>query len=94
VVIGFDTNPYDSLPFDAGNFYRAKQHVPANTPITNTAYWQPLSTAIEVYVGGVRVDSGLYTVTAESPVEISFTTPPAAGLAVTILVRRGTWIDY
>ena len=94
VVIGFSSNPYDTFPFDAGNFYRAKQDVPANTPITNTAYWQPLSVAVEVYVGGVRVDTSLYTVTSENPVEISFTTPPAAGLDVTILVRRGTWIDY
>ena len=79
---------------DSGNFYRAKQDVPANTPISDTDYWQPLNVAVEVYVGGLRVNSDLYTVTAESPVEVTFVTAPVTGLNVTILVRRGTWVDY
>ena len=47
--------------------------------------------AIEVYVGGTLIISG-YTVTANSPVSITFVTAPADGVDVTILVRRGvTW---
>ena len=47
--------------------------------------------AVEVYVGGIRVESG-YTVTANSPVTITFTIAPLDGVDVTILVRRGvTW---
>ena len=47
--------------------------------------------AIEVYVGGILVVSG-YTVTADSPVTILFTTAPVAGVDVTILINRGvTW---
>jgi hypothetical protein len=47
--------------------------------------------AVEVYVGGIRVESG-YTVTASSPVTITFTIAPLDGVDVTILVRRGvTW---
>jgi len=78
----------------SGNFYRAKQDVPANTAISNSNYWQPLNVAVEVYVAGQRVNSTLYTITAESPVQVTFATAPAAGVDVTILVRRGTWVDY
>ena len=46
--------------------------------------------AIEVYVGGFRITEG-YTVNADNPVEIEFDSAPAAGVDVTILVRRGTW---
>ena len=47
--------------------------------------------AIEVYVGGILVTTG-YTLVGTSPVEITFTTAPASGSEVTILVRRGvTW---
>ena len=90
------TNTYalGDIVNNSGNFYRAKQAVPANTPITNTQYWQPLSTAVEVYVGGQRISSDLYTITAESPVQVTFDTAPAAGSNVTVLVRRGTWVDY
>ena len=49
--------------------------------------------SLEVYVGGIRVMSG-YTVTADDPAEITFNTPPAAGVEVTMLVRRGvTWYE-
>ena len=41
--------------------------------------------------GGILVVSG-YTVTADSPVTILFTTAPVAGVDVTILINRGvTW---
>jgi len=47
--------------------------------------------SVEVYVGGTLVTTG-YTVTADNPCEITFTTAPAAGVEVTVLVRRGvTW---
>jgi hypothetical protein len=44
--------------------------------------------AVEVYVGGIQLTSG-FTVTAEDPVVVTFSTAPAAGSAVAILVRRG-----
>ena len=47
--------------------------------------------AIEVYVGGILVVTG-YTITADSPVSITFDTAPPDGVDVTILIRRGvTW---
>jgi len=47
--------------------------------------------AVQVYVGGTLQTSG-YTITADNPVTVEFTTPPAAGVEVDILVRRGvTW---
>lgn len=47
--------------------------------------------AVEVYVGGILQTAG-YTITANSPISITFTTAPADGSEVTILVRRGvTW---
>ena len=45
--------------------------------------------AVEVYVGGIRVQGG-YSITADNPVEIVFDTAPPAGYEVLILVRRGT----
>ena len=42
-------------------------------------------------MGGILVTTG-YTLVGTSPVEITFTTAPASGSEVTILVRRGvTW---
>jgi hypothetical protein len=46
--------------------------------------------AIEVYVGGFRVDTG-YTVINLDPVYVKFDEPPPDGIQVTILVRRGVW---
>ena len=46
--------------------------------------------SVEVYLGGIRQDSG-YTVTALNPVTVQFVTPPPAGVQVTILVRKGIW---
>jgi hypothetical protein len=47
--------------------------------------------AVEVYVGGTLQSAG-YTITANSPISITFTTAPADGSEVTILIRRGvTW---
>ena len=47
--------------------------------------------AVEVYVGGILVTTG-YVITSDTPVTIAFTTAPASGVQVTILVRRGvTW---
>jgi hypothetical protein len=79
---------------NSGSFYSAKQDVPASTAITNTAYWQPLAVAVEVYVGGILLTTDLYTITNQAPVSVTLDTAPPDGVAVTILVRRGTWIDY
>ena len=50
-----------------------------------------LSEAVQVYVGGTLQTSG-YTIDSYTPVFITFTTAPAMGSEVTILVRRGvTW---
>jgi hypothetical protein len=47
--------------------------------------------AVEVYVGGTLQVAG-YTITANIPISVTFTTAPADGSEVTILVRRGvTW---
>jgi hypothetical protein len=47
--------------------------------------------AVEVYVGGILLMAG-YTITSNNPVSVTFTTAPAAGSEVTILVRRDvTW---
>lgn len=46
------------------------------------------TSAIEVYVGGIRQTTG-YTVTSKSPATIEFTTPPPAGVDVIIAVRDG-----
>jgi hypothetical protein len=47
--------------------------------------------AVEVYVGGILLMAG-YTITSNNPVSVTFTTAPAAGSEVTILIRRGvTW---
>jgi hypothetical protein len=46
---------------------------------------------IEVYVGGIRVQTG-YTIINTNPVTVTFDTAPPAGVDVTILVRRAhTW---
>jgi len=76
-----------------GFYYKAKIAVPSGIAITNTTYWQPLSAAVEVYVGGIRQTSG-YTITVETPVYVTFTIPPQKGSAIAILVRRGvTWYN-
>jgi hypothetical protein len=47
--------------------------------------------AVEVYVGGTRIQAG-YTVTGDNPVSIVFNVPPPNGVEVTVLVRKGsTW---
>jgi hypothetical protein len=48
------------------------------------------NSAIEVYLGGIRQNSG-YNVVANSPVTVQFSVAPPAGIQVTILVRRGVW---
>lgn len=74
-----------------GLYYRAIDNVPQGIAITNTAYWQPLSLAVEVYLGGI-LQTTSYTITSETPVTISFATAPASGVEVTILIRYGvTW---
>ena len=79
---------------DSGSFYRAIQNVPVSTDITDTEYWQPLDVAVEVYVGGIRLSSDFYTVTAQAPVSVTLDTAPDSGVDVTILIRRGTWVFY
>ena len=88
-----ETNTYamGDAVVNSGNYYRAIIAVPANIAITNTTYWQPMSTAVQVYVGGLLQATG-YTVTAENPVTVTFTSAPPSGAQVTIAVRRGlTW---
>jgi hypothetical protein len=46
-----------------------------------------LEEAVEVYVGGTLVTD--YVFNSQNPVSITFTTAPAAGSAVAIVVRRG-----
>lgn len=78
---------------NSGNYYRAIIDVPAGTAINNTTYWQPLSTAVQVYVAGILQTSG-YTVTDENPVVVTFAVAPVDGVEVTIAVRRGvTWYE-
>jgi hypothetical protein len=46
---------------------------------------------VEVYVGGTLQTSG-YSITADNPVTVVFSTAPVDGVGITILVRRGvTW---
>ena len=73
---------------NGGNYYRAIIAVPINTAITNTTYWQPMSAAVQVFVGGILQTTD-YTVTAENTVVVTFTSAPIAGAEVTIAVRRG-----
>jgi hypothetical protein len=89
-----NTYSLGDIVVDSGSFYRAKQDVPSDTDITDTEYWQPLVVAVEVYVGGLRLTSNLYTVTDQAPVSVTLNDTPVYGVNVTILVRRGTWIDY
>jgi hypothetical protein len=50
-----------------------------------------LDQAVEVYVGGTRLESG-YVLTGDSPVAVRVDDPVATGVEITILVRRGvTW---
>jgi len=47
--------------------------------------------AVQVYVGGLYVQTG-YTLTSADPATVTFDTAPPAGVDVTILVQRGsTW---
>jgi hypothetical protein len=66
------------------------QFVATNIDIT-TLDSTTVEEAVEVYVGGILVTAG-YTITSDAPVTVVFTTAPADGSEVTILVRRGvTW---
>jgi hypothetical protein len=79
---------------NGGNYYRAIIAVPANTAITNTTYWEPVSNAVEVYVGGARIPNTDYTMTSQNPVTVEFDTAPPAGAEVAILVKRAhTWYN-
>ena len=87
------SNTYDqgTIVVNSNFYYRAIILVPTSIAITNTEYWLPLSDAVEVIVGGTLQTTG-YTITAENPVQVTFNFPPAAGLDVTIFIRRGvTW---
>ena len=49
--------------------------------------------AVEVYLGGELQTSG-YAISNLDPVVVSFVTPPADGIEVTILVRKGhSWYN-
>jgi len=73
---------------NSGSYYMALKDVPYYTAITNTEYWQPLSRAVQVYVGGILLSDDYYTVTAQAPVSVTLDSAPADGVDVTILVRR------
>jgi len=76
--------PYDTLPYDFGNITGD----PGSYDFGETV---APNSAVEVYVGGIRVQTG-YTITQNLPVTVVFDTAPVAGVDVTILVRRGvTW---
>ena len=76
--------PYDTLPYDHGN----TTGDPGSYDFGETV---APDSAVEVYVGGIRVQTG-YTITQNLPVVVVFDTAPADGVDVTILVRRGvTW---
>ena len=48
---------------------------------------------VEIYIGGERIQTG-YTITADNPVTVVFTTPPPVGTEVTILVNRAhSWYN-
>ena len=90
------SNTYSSgaAVVNSGNYYRAIVAVPANTAITNTTYWEPVSNAVEVYVGGARIPNTDYTMTSQNPVTVEFDTAPTTGYEVAILVRRAhTWYN-
>jgi hypothetical protein len=73
---------------NSGNYYRAIIAVPTNTAITNATYWEPMSNAVEVYVGGARIPNTDYTITSQNPVTVDFDTAPPAGVEVAIVVKR------
>jgi len=76
--------PYDTLPYDVGT----TTGDPGSYDYGET--FAP-NTAVEVYVGGIRIQTG-YTITQNQPVIVVFDTAPPEGVDVTILVRRGvTW---
>ena len=90
------SNTYSSgaAVVSSGNYYRAIVAVPANTAITNTTYWEPVSNTVEVYVGGARIINTDYTMTSQNPVTVEFDTAPPTGYEVAILVRRAhTWYN-
>jgi hypothetical protein len=84
-----DTYIQGSAVVNFGFYYRAIVDVPANIFILNTAYWEPLSAAVQVFVGGI-LQTGNYAITAENPVTVTFATAPTAGSEVTIIVNKGT----
>jgi hypothetical protein len=61
------------------------------TVFTATEIDLTLQGSLEVYLGGILQTTG-YTITGTNPAEITFDRAPAAGVAVTMLVRQGvTW---
>ena len=79
---------------NSSNYYRAIVAVPANTAITNTTYWEPVSNTVEVYVGGARIPNTDYTMTSQNPGTGEFDTAPTTDYEVAILVRRAhTWYN-
>jgi hypothetical protein len=75
---------YDTLPYDVGTITGE----PGSYDFGETV---APDSAVEVYVGGIRIQTG-YTITQNQPVVVVFDTAPPDGVDVTILVRRGvTW---
>ena len=96
----YDMGRGNLLPDQFQNYIVSNSTLADGSTITYTAVDINLGTAedstnleeaVEVYVGGTLVTSG-YTIDSDNPVSITFTTAPASGSEVTILVRRGvTW---
>ena len=80
ISLGY-SEPYDTLPYDFGNITGDPGSYDFGETIAPDS-------AVEVYVGGIRIQTG-YTITQNNPVVVVFDTAPAAGVDVTILVRRG-----
>ena len=59
-----------------------------NTIIAYQPLQPTVTDAIEVLVGGIRVQTG-YTIINNNPVQVQFDEAPPSGVNVTILVRRG-----
>jgi hypothetical protein len=86
VILTYDNSePYDTLPHDIGT-------VTGDPGSYDYGAGNPFD-QVEVYVGGIRLFDGFEVVSA-NPTQVILDVAPPAGVAVTILVRRGkTWYN-
>ena len=86
ITLTYDASEnYDTLPYDVGTITGdpGSYDYGAGNPFDQ----------VEVYVGGIRLFEGFEVVSA-NPAQIILDVAPPAGVAVTILVRRGeTWYN-